>query len=51
MATILLSILIFGLAGWVVYKQFTKKGCDGCNCSCGTKENSVKKIGDPDQKS
>lgn len=38
-ATIILSILIFGAAGWIVYRQFTKGGsCDDCNTSCPVKK-------------
>lgn len=39
MATIILGILIFGGAGYVVWSRFLKKDrkpvCDGCNeCGC-----------------
>lgn len=37
-ATILLSVLIFGAAGWVVYRQLTgKKGCEDCQSACPVK--------------
>lgn len=37
-ATVILSILIFGAAGYVVYRRFTKGGdCEDCHTSCPVK--------------
>lgn len=41
MATIILSVLIFGTAAGIVYRKI-KKGntCEDCNCSCPVKKES-----------
>jgi hypothetical protein len=39
MATILLSIFIFGLAGWIIYKQVKGNGhCEDCSSDCVVKQ-------------
>ncbi|MGG5357677.1 MULTISPECIES: FeoB-associated Cys-rich membrane protein [unclassified Enterococcus] len=41
MATFLLSILIFGSAGFIVYKRLKSgKSCDECKTSCPVKKAS-----------
>lgn len=38
LATILLSILIFGTAGFVIYRQFKKgSSCEDCHTDCAVK--------------
>lgn len=45
-ATIILSILIFGAAGFVIYRRFTEGGdCEDCHTSCPAK-NATKKSSD-----
>lgn len=41
MATIILAGVIFGFAGYVVYKKIKSPGdCGDCNCDCGIKPKS-----------
>lgn len=41
MATFLLSVLIFGSAGYIVYSRVTKgKNCDDCHTTCPVKKAS-----------
>ncbi len=43
MATFLLSVLIFGSAGWIVYRQKKSGGsCKDCTSSCPVKQEQVK---------
>ena len=42
-ATMILSILIFGSAGYVIYSRIkTGKTCDDCNTSCPVKTQQSK---------
>lgn len=39
MATLILAVLIFGRAGYVVYSRFkTGKSCDDCHTTCPVKK-------------
>ncbi|MGX7234493.1 FeoB-associated Cys-rich membrane protein [Enterococcus italicus] len=40
MATIILAVLIFATAAYIVYRQVTGKSqhCEQCNCSCPAKD-------------
>lgn len=45
-ATILLSLLIFGSCGWIIYRKVKvkgKAGCDDCHCSCPANKNELAK--------
>ncbi|MEG1502987.1 MAG: FeoB-associated Cys-rich membrane protein [Enterococcus sp.] len=43
MATIILSILIFGGAGAVIYRRIKHgSSCEDCDCSCPVKEEQQK---------
>lgn len=41
--TIILSILIFGGAGWILYSRLTGRSssCEDCQCSCSVKDLST----------
>ncbi|MEI5993344.1 FeoB-associated Cys-rich membrane protein [Candidatus Enterococcus mansonii] len=44
MMTIILAVLIFGSAGYVVYSQVKKgKSCDDCHTTCPVKKESGNK--------
>lgn len=38
--TIILSLVIFGGAAWIVYSRLTGRSssCEDCQCSCGVKD-------------
>lgn len=41
--TIVLSIAIFGGAGWVIFNRITgcSSKCEDCKCGCSVKENTL----------
>ncbi len=41
--TIVLSMAIFGGAGWVVFNKVTGRSskCEECNCGCSVKDNKL----------
>lgn len=43
MATLLLSIVIFGSASWIIYHQLKSgNSCEDCQTSCPVKHEQVK---------
>ena len=40
MATIILSILIFGTAGIITYRRIKRESCEDCQTACPVKEQS-----------
>ncbi|MFV0557746.1 MAG: FeoB-associated Cys-rich membrane protein [Enterococcus sp.] len=47
MATILLSLFIFGFAGWLIWRLVTgKKACEDCQTNCPIKKEQTKRAND-----